>query len=65
MTGKGSFFKLLVSTSVLKSGRLMGQKDSLLVLVSEKGAFLCKPEFALAVEASHRCYGTDTSLVSP
>ena len=63
MTGKGSFFKLIVSTSVLKSGRLMGQKGSLLILVSEKGAFLCKPEFAMVVEASHRCYGVNPSLV--
>ena len=37
----------------------MGQKGSSLILVSEKGAFLFKPEFALAVEASHRRYGAD------
>ena len=29
----------------------------------EKGAFLCKPELAMAVEASHRRYGVDPSLV--
>ena len=63
MTGKGSFFKLIVSTSVLKSGRLMEQKGSLLILVSEKGAFLYKLKSAMAVEASHRCHGIYHSLV--
>ena len=60
----GVLFQAYSQHFSLKSGRLMGQKGSLLILVSEKGAFLCKPEFAMAVEESHRCYGVDPSLVS-